>query len=72
MKAFGVTHQGKVRKENQDSFRLNAPANREILTAVLCDGMGGARGGSIASSIAAMVGTSLLLITDPSPGLEAR
>lgn len=53
MKVFGVTHQGKVRKENQDSFRLNAPANREILTAVLCDGMGGARGGSIASSIAA-------------------
>jgi len=53
MKAFGITHQGNVRKENQDCFRLEAPENREVLTAVLCDGMGGARGGSIASGIAA-------------------
>jgi len=53
MIAFGITHQGKVRKENQDSFRIDAPAGREILTAVLCDGMGGAQAGGLAGTLAA-------------------
>ena len=53
MKAFGITHAGAVRKENQDFFRYEVPAGSELLTAVLCDGMGGAKAGSVASSIAA-------------------
>ena len=43
-----------MRKENQDFFRFDIPAGEsELMTAVLCDGMGGARAGSVASSIAA-------------------
>ena len=53
MKAFGITHRGVVRKENQDAFRLEAPEGREIMTAVLCDGMGGAKAGAVASTMAA-------------------
>ena len=52
MKAFGITHRGVVRKENQDAFRLEAPEGREIMTAVLCDGMGGAKAGAVASTMA--------------------
>ncbi len=53
MKAFGITHRGSVRKENQDTFRFAITTGAELLTAVLCDGMGGARAGSLASTIAA-------------------
>ena len=52
MKAFGITHKGAVRKENQDSFRFTLSENDETLCAVLCDGMGGAQAGSIASAMA--------------------
>ena len=52
MKAYGITHRGRVRKENQDAFRLKLPEDGGVLTAVLCDGMGGARAGGLASSIA--------------------
>lgn len=53
MKAFGITHAGTVRKENQDYFRFDLPGHGQTLAAVLCDGMGGAQAGSIASSMAA-------------------
>jgi protein phosphatase len=53
MKAFGISHRGVVRRENQDCFRLYAPENRELLTAVLCDGMGGAQAGGLAGTLAA-------------------
>lgn len=53
MKAYGITHRGAVRTENQDTLRVSVQEERELLTAVLCDGMGGARGGALASSLAA-------------------
>lgn len=53
MKVFGISHRGVVRKENQDCFRFEAPRGKELLAAVLCDGMGGAQAGSVASGIAA-------------------
>lgn len=52
MKAYGVTHRGLVRKENQDTLRFELTADGKMLTAVLCDGMGGARAGSLASAMA--------------------
>ncbi len=53
MNCYGITHRGAVRQENQDVFRVFAPEGRDLLTAVLCDGMGGALAGSTASTIAA-------------------
>jgi protein phosphatase len=50
MKCFGKTDIGAKRKNNQDSF---ATVNKSDYTlAVVCDGMGGARGGNIASGTA--------------------
>ena len=53
MKAYGITNCGAVREENQDSFRLSLSDDGVLLTAVLCDGMGGAQAGSVASRLAA-------------------
>ena len=52
MKVFGMSSRGAVREENQDSFRVSLSPDGELLTAVLCDGMGGAQAGSVASAIA--------------------
>lgn len=51
MKACGITDIGKVRKENQDSFLVEYGDDR--IVAVVCDGMGGARSGNIASALGA-------------------
>ncbi|MCD8256112.1 MAG: Stp1/IreP family PP2C-type Ser/Thr phosphatase [Oscillospiraceae bacterium] len=54
MKAYGITHRGAVRKENQDALRYTSPTEeRDVLAAVLCDGMGGAQAGGLASTLAA-------------------
>lgn len=52
MKAYTITDVGKVRTENQDCvwFFQNAIPKFDVLA--LCDGMGGARAGSVASDIA--------------------
>lgn len=47
----GKTNIGKVRATNQDSFAIKQYAD-DILLAVVCDGMGGVRGGNIASETA--------------------
>ncbi len=52
MNTFGVTDKGKVRKDNQDSFLIEPFEGEECLTAALCDGMGGAKAGNIASDLA--------------------
>lgn len=48
LEAFALTHAGKVRSSNQDSFRILP----EIGLYLLADGMGGARGGERASELA--------------------
>ena len=53
MKVFGMSDRGAVRSENQDCFRTALVGGGTLLTAVLCDGMGGAQAGSVASAIAA-------------------
>ena len=52
MKAWGITDIGLQRRENQDNFAIgNGAADGQII-AVVCDGMGGANAGQLASSIA--------------------
>lgn len=52
MKIWGITDIGAVRSDNQDSYRAEEIAQRAAL-AVVCDGMGGARAGNVASAVAA-------------------
>ena len=49
MKCFGITDVGKKRKNNQDSFEIKKLSEECYILAV-CDGMGGANGGEIASA----------------------
>ena len=49
MKCFGITDVGKKRKNNQDCFATRELSDSCHIIAV-CDGMGGANGGEIASS----------------------
>ncbi|MBQ4096684.1 MAG: Stp1/IreP family PP2C-type Ser/Thr phosphatase [Clostridia bacterium] len=48
---YGKTDVGKRRAANQDNFAVKKYSS-DVLFAVVCDGMGGANGGSIASSLA--------------------
>lgn len=50
MQYFGATDQGLRRSNNQDSYRLDIAGN--LLIATVCDGMGGAKGGGVASGLA--------------------
>ena len=52
MKSFGLTDKGKVRKDNQDSYIIEKCEAKDCLIAVLCDGMGGAKAGGLASQLA--------------------
>ena len=51
MQSWGLTDPGCVRKQNQDAFRLEQ-LDRNTLLCVVCDGMGGAKSGNIASTLA--------------------
>lgn len=51
MNLWGITDIGIVRSDNQDSYHQELLDDQTAL-AVVCDGMGGARGGSVASSTA--------------------
>lgn len=48
---YGITDIGKKRVVNQDNFRIKE-YSPEVTLAVVCDGMGGAKGGGVASSLA--------------------
>ena len=49
---FGVTDVGCHRKDNQDSYAVRQLSDEAALL-VVCDGMGGAQAGSVASAVAA-------------------
>ena len=53
MEAWGLTDAGKIRTQNQDDFRIVRMEN--ALLCVVCDGMGGARSGNVASKLAGEV-----------------
>ena len=54
MQSWGLTDPGCVRKQNQDAYRIEQ-LDRETLLCVVCDGMGGAKSGNIASTLAVEV-----------------
>ena len=76
MKYAGLTDIGKCRSENQDSFYVTSLTDGVYL-AIVCDGMGGAAGGRIASSMAlssfeesftSQIQSKNISLTDKSPG----
>ncbi len=56
---YGKTDIGQRRAANQDNFMIHR-YSEDVLFAVVCDGMGGASGGNIASSVAAAAFGSVL------------
>ena len=51
MEYWGLSDTGLVRSQNQDNYRIE-PLDRHTILAVVCDGMGGAKSGDIASKLA--------------------
>lgn len=56
MQYWGLTDPGCVRTQNQDAFQIEM-LDKNTLLCVVCDGMGGARSGNVASSLAVDVFT---------------
>ena len=54
MQAWGLTDIGNVRKQNQDAYRIEQLSEKALLC-VVCDGMGGAKSGNVASKLASEV-----------------
>ena len=51
MQSWGLSDPGCVRKQNQDAFHIEQ-IDRNTLLGIVCDGMGGAKSGNIASTLA--------------------
>lgn len=51
MQSWGLTDVGCVRKQNQDAFHIRK-LSHDALLCVVCDGMGGAKSGNVASTLA--------------------
>lgn len=66
--AAGATHVGRVRKGNEDSFRLDSRAGIFIVA----DGMGGHAAGEIASQLAADAALEVLTASTPGQATEQR
>lgn len=56
MQYWGITDPGCVRPQNQDAYKIEQ-LDKNALLCVVCDGMGGARSGNIASTLACDVFT---------------
>lgn len=53
MEYFGITDKGRARPTNQDIYRLEVRPEKESALVLVCDGMGGANAGNVASRFAA-------------------
>ena len=67
MRSFGVTDKGKVRSENQDSYIVENCDKRNCVVAVICDGMGGAKAGDLASQLSSKAFVSRIFDTLVAP-----
>ena len=68
MKIWGLTDRGTVREQNQDTFHHWVEDNTAVL--LVCDGMGGAQAGNVASALAVQAFTQAVQHSDAQP--EAR
>lgn len=57
MRAWGVTDKGAVRSENQDAYYIDLLRQSGQAICVVCDGMGGAQAGDVASETAVRIFT---------------
>ena len=71
IQAWGITDKGVVRSQNQDSYYLNLGKDGLVM-AIVCDGMGGAKAGNVASTLAVDIASAYLeeltreeLLSDP-------
>ena len=51
MQSWGLTDPGCVRTQNQDAYQIEQ-LDRNTMLCVVCDGMGGAKSGNVASTLA--------------------
>ena len=56
MQTWGLTDPGNIRQQNQDAYAI-VPFGRDRVLMIVCDGMGGAKSGNVASSLAVEVFT---------------
>lgn len=72
MELWGISDIGAVRKQNQDAYYVSGAEERYPF-AVVCDGMGGARAGNVASSMAveSFVATMQEGLSAEQPEIEA-
>lgn len=52
MEIWGITDKGAVRRQNQDAYQAGRIGSEGLGFAVVCDGMGGALAGNVASTMA--------------------
>lgn len=64
MQAWAITDRGVVRQQNQDSYCVRTPEGGRGI-AVVCDGMGGAKAGNVASQLAVETVESVFDQTTP-------
>ena len=68
MQTWGLTDPGNIRQQNQDSYAI-VPFGRDRVLMIVCDGMGGAKSGNVASSLAVEVFTDEVRRTRKRPPL---
>lgn len=61
---WGITDKGAVRSQNQDSYYIKA-VDDTLAASIVCDGMGGALAGDVASTLAIEVASSYLESQSP-------
>lgn len=71
MQVWGITHRGAVRQQNQDAFSTQTLSDGRVI-ALVCDGMGGARAGNVASTMAVELFMEEFAKSDPHLREEER
>ena len=67
--AAGASHQGRTRKTNEDAYGFTLSNAEGVCNFVVCDGMGGAAAGEVASRMAV---DAMLQAMTPQPAAEAN